>query len=769
MVARMNPPASRALFVVSSLAHVFLVGSLLSCGSTPVPIASVPPLEEDTRSDNEGHADGAEELVSVADDSFPGLYAETSGFRAGRPAAMSFTPDGNHLLFLRSEARNGERSLYTLNINSLEESVLLTAEQVLQGGDEELSDEERALRERLRMTASGITSYELSPDGSQVLVPLSGHLYIVNLASREVRELASDGGYANDPRFAPDGRHVACVRDGELYVIEVATGQQRRITRRRGEHVVTGLAEFVAQEEMSRYHGYWWSPDSRSIVYQETDTEGVETLYAGNPIQPSSQPHGSPYPRAGTANAKVRLGVVSRSGGRTRWIDWDSEQYPYVASVKWRAETPLALVVQDRAQQNAAVLTVDPRTGTTTKVHEEHDDAWLNIDQSVPRFLDDERFLWSTERGGRWQLEVRTVGGDARSVSAPELGYERILRVDADKVWISSAPAPGENQLVRITLGESDATAIVLTEERAMHSATFGPNGLWVHEVHPEAGQSTWTLKRNEETLGPVRSVAEAFPFDVNIQYMEVGPQRFRAAVLRPRNFIEGRKYPVLVSVYGGPGYVKVRRQGERWLREQWQADHGFIVVSIDGRGTPGRGREWERAIRGNVIDGPLEDQVAGVQALAELVPEMDMDRVGIYGWSFGGYFSAMAVARRPDIFRVGVAGAPVCDWQDYDTHYTERFMGLPSENVEGYRASNVLTYTDDLRRPLMIIHGTSDDNVYFVHALKMSDALLRGGAPHEFVVLAGSTHMVADPRVASALQSRVMRFLTAGLTDEEE
>ena len=766
MVVCMNPPASRASVVASTFALPFLIGSLLSCGSNPVPLASVPALEDQEPCDNGTSDDGATAPPSVADDSFPGLYAQTSGFRAGRPAAMSFTPDGNHLLFLRSEARDGQRSLYALNVTSGEENVLLTADQVLQGDSEELSDEERALRERLRMTASGITSYELSPDGSLVLVPLSGHLYIVTLATRAVRELASEGGYANDPRFAPDGRHVSCVRNGELYVIEVVNGRQRRITRRRGEHVVTGLAEFVAQEEMSRYHGYWWSPDGRSIVYQETDTEGVETLYAGNPINPSSEPHGSPYPRAGTANAKVRLGIVSSSGGRTRWIDWDSEQYPYLASVKWLAETPLALVVQDRAQQNAAVLTVDPATGQTTKVHEEHDDAWLNIDQSVPRFLDSGRFLWSTERGGRTQLEVRTLGGDARYISPAELGYERILRVDGDNVWISSAPAPGENQLVRIALGETNATSTVVSEARGVHSTTFGPNGLWVHEHHPESGPSTWTLKRNEETLGPVRSVAEAYPFEVNIEFHEVGEARFRAAVVRPRNFVEGQRYPVLVSVYGGPGYVKVRRQSEYWLREQWQADHGFIVVSVDGRGTPGRGREWERAIRGNVIDGPLEDQVVGVQALGELVPEMDLEHVGIYGWSFGGYFSAMAVARRPDFFKVGVAGAPVCDWEDYDTHYTERFMGLPSENVEGYRASNVLSYTDELRRPLMIIHGTSDDNVYFVHALKMSDALLRSGAPHEFVVLAGSTHMVADPHVASALQSRVMRFLSASLRE---
>ena len=258
--------------------------------------------------------------------------------------------------------------------------------------------------------------------------------------------------------------------------------------------------------------------------------------------------------------------------------------------------------------------------------------------------------------------------------------------------------------------------------------------------------------------------MAEAPSFVPNVEYLTVGERDYRAAIVRPRNFEAGRRYPVLLSVYAGPGYAKVRKGRYRQLREQWQADHGFVVVSIDGRGTPGRGREWERAIRGNLIDIPLEDQVAGLQAVLAQYPELDGNRVGVYGWSFGGYFSAMAVMRRPDVFRVGVAGAPVCDWRDYDTHYTERFLGLPAENTSGYDASSVLTYAPELQRPLLIIHGTSDDNVYFAHALKMSDALMRAGRSHELIPLAGSTHIVADPQVAENLQAEIMGFLADGL-----
>jgi dipeptidyl-peptidase-4 len=261
--------------------------------------------------------------------------------------------------------------------------------------------------------------------------------------------------------------------------------------------------------------------------------------------------------------------------------------------------------------------------------------------------------------------------------------------------------------------------------------------------------------------LASLRSVAEQPPFLPNLELTTAGDApRFHAAVLRPRSFEKGRRYPVIVSVYGGPHVQTVTAARERYLVQQWIADHGFVVVSLDGRGTPARGRAWERAIRGDLIELPLADQVAGLQALGRKHPEMDLSRVGIYGWSFGGYFSALAVMRRPDVFHAAVAGAPVADWRDYDTHYTERYMGLPDENARGYERSSALSWAKRLSRPLLIIHGTADDNVYFTHSLKLSDALFRAGRPHEFLPLSGFTHMVPDPLVTERLYARIVGFL---------
>ncbi|MAQ17226.1 MAG: peptidase [Sandaracinus sp.] len=714
-------------------------------------------------------------VIAHDDGGFLELYAATGGFRSGRPTGFEITPDGSEVLFLRSGARDSDRALYAFDVASGREREVLTAAQLLGGTAAELSAEERALRERLRLTARGITSFQLSSDGTQLLVPLSGKLFVVQRRSAEpdsIRELPSEGGYANDPRFSPDGKYVACVRGRDLYVIDVARGTQRRLTNDASETISNGLAEFVAQEEMSRYHGYWWSPDSRTLLFQQNDESGVEVLFASNPIDPAAEPHAARYPRAGTANAQVRLGLIGVNGGRTKWVSWDHDSLPYLAKVTWQADAPLTLLVQDRTQQLERILVVDPDTARTTRLVEERDDAWLNIDHSLPRWItggEQPLMLWSSERSGHWQLELRDENGDlVRALTPPELGYVSTLGVEENgaAVWIEASADPTERHIVRVPLqGEPQR----ITRAAGWHEATLGPavdgEPLWVHVADTQAEGMTFAVRRGtERTLHQLADESEAPPFLPAVEFMTVGERGYHAAVIRPRDFEAGRAYPVLLSVYAGPGYVKVRKGRDRYLREQWQADHGFLVVSLDGRGTPGRGREWERATRGNLIELALADQVEGLRALGAAVPEMDLERVGVYGWSFGGYFSAHAVMQRPDVFKVGVAGAPVADWRDYDTHYTERFMGLPDENREGYDAASVLTYAAELERPLMIIHGTSDDNVYFVHALKMSDALMRAGKPHELVVLAGSTHMVADPAVARALQGRIMTFLRTAL-----
>jgi dipeptidyl-peptidase-4 len=703
----------------------------------------------------------------IADPGFLEDYASTYRFRLGRPTSIRLTPDGRAVLFLRSGPRSFERNLYELDVKSGRERELLTAQSILRGAEERLTAEEKARRERMRLAARGIASYVLSRDGKRLLVPLSGRLFVVERASGSVRELESDAGFPIDPQFSPDATKVACVRSGELYVTDIASGEERRLTTDAGGTISNGLAEFVAQEEMSRYHGFWWSPDSRFLVYQQTDTEGLEIMNIMDATHPEIAPETWPYPRPGRRNAAVRLGIIAADGGSTTWINWDQRNFEYLATVRWAENSPLTILVQDRRQREQQLLAVDPASGATETLLVERDDAWVEIDQSVPRWLaDGSAFLWTTERGGALQLELRGAdGGLERVLTPPEFGLQGLLHYSSGRheVTVRASTNPTETHLYTLSLDADPGPPLRLTDEPGLHDATFSRNSaVWVHQASLLSGESRW------DVLGPpvprgtrLDSRAETPPFTPQVELTTVGSApELHAALIRPRNFEAGERYPVIVHVYGGPTSQMVRAHAGRYLLDQWIADHGYVVVAIDGRGTPNRGRDWQRIVRGDLIGVPLADQARGVRLLGEKYDELDLTRVGIYGWSFGGYFSAMAVMREPGLFRAGVAGAPVVDWADYDTHYTERYMDLPQRNESGYRAANVLTYAADLERPLMIVHGTADDNVYFMHSLKLADALFRAGKPFEFLPLAGFTHMVPDPLITRRLYSRIMDFL---------
>jgi len=704
--------------------------------------------------------------VIVGHEDFLRQYAETRRFSAGYPTSISVVPDGSAVLFLRSGPRSPVQDLYQFDTALGTETLLLTAEQVLRGAEEKLTPEELAIRERKRLSARGITGYRMNRDGSKLLIPLTGRMFIVERLTGRVVELPGDGGVPMEARFSPDGKYVSCVRDGELHIIELAGGQERSLTNSAGDTVTNGLSEFIAQEEMDRFEGYWWAPDSAAIAYQQTDTSAMEVMHIADATHPEGSPQSWRYPRPGRENAAVRLGIVPAQGGDTTWVSWDAQKYPYLATVRWDEHGPLTLVVQNRTQTEEAVLTVEPKTGTASVVLIEKDDAWLNIDQSMPRWLPDSRgFLWTTERGGARQLELR--GRDGRLISARtplDFCYGGFVHLDADanEALILGCDPPTETHVYRVAMNRSPVRPVQITTQPGIHGATFAEE----HRVYVETsstldGRRAQIVRlRDGSEIGRLTSAAEEPPFIPGIELTTVGtgPQ-FHCVIIRPRGFESRRRYPVIVSVYGGPHSQMVRASPRQYLLQQWIADQGFIVVSIDGRGTPSRGRDWERIIKGNLIDVALNDQVAGVQALGRRYREMDLDRVGIYGWSFGGYFSAMAVMRRPDVFHVGVAGAPVADWRDYDTHYTERYLGLPQDNPDGYDRSSVLSYAADLTRPLLIIHGTADDNVYFAHSLKMSDALFRAGKEHQFLPLSGFTHMVPDPMVTERLYERITGF----------
>ncbi|MDA8020613.1 MAG: S9 family peptidase [Thermoanaerobaculia bacterium] len=686
-------------------------------------------------------------------------YAETDRFRLGFPASIEMTPEGDAIFFLRSGPRSRVRSLYHYDPATGTEQRLLSAEEILDGKDEELTAEEIARRERMRVSARGFASYGLSRDGKHILAPLSGQLFVIDWRSRRHEALPVEGGVPVDPRLSPDGRHVAYSAEGDLWVVPVGGCAPRRITQKEGEHVSYGVPEFAAQEEMDRDQGYWWSPDSRRIAFQRNDDSELPVFYIADPSDPAKAPQSWRYPRAGTTNTDVRLAIVSVEDPDADpvWVRWDREAYPYLATVKWSVPgAPLTILVQDRRQQEQVLYRVDEQTGATTELLRETDEAWLNLDQQMPRWLpgkdgaESPGFLWTTERRGSWQLELRKPDGTLdRVLTEPNLAYTGLVHVDLAEghVVVEGQPSVLDVQAYQVSLVGGTPRAV--TSGLGVRQLWISRNGsLQVLREDPPDAAPRFVVRGADGTpIGKLGTSNDWPAFGVDVEYASVGEEpRFYASIQRPEDFDAEKKYPVIVHVYGGPLKQMVLRQADDKLLDQWLANQGFLVVRIDGRGTPNRGRAWERAIRGNFIDHPLSDQASVLEQLAERHSEMDLKRVGVFGWSFGGYFSAMAVMRRPDLFKAGVAGAPVTEWIDYDTHYTERYVGLPDENPEAYEMSNVLTYAEDLKRPLRILHGTADDNVYFVHGLKMSDALARAGVPHEFFPLASQTHMVADP-----------------------
>jgi dipeptidyl-peptidase-4 len=417
--------------------------------------------------------------------------------------------------------------------------------------------------------------------------------------------------------------------------------------------------------------------------------------------------------------------------------------------------------VLNRAETTEKVLAVDPATGHTSDLLTETDKAWVGIvpmagpalDRlDLPHWLPDgSGFLWAAERDGYWRLELHHADGSLDHVVTPKGDFRVDALNDVDlsgskSVVVTASLDRTSFGLYRVPL--AGGAPVQLTDTPGLHSAMFGQDehGMFADRMSLADGTAGTALRRSDGSLiAMVPSRAATPPAIPKAQYLTAGSQKFDAVVLRPANFVAGRKYPVILSVYAGPDFKNVIHAPRNSIEDQCLADHGFIVVSLDGRGTPGRDHDFERAIKGDLIDAPLADQIDGLKGIAALVPEMDLSRVGVEGWSFGGYFTAMAMTRRGDVFAAGVAGAPVVDFADYDTAYTERYLGTPQDSPDAYHVSNVLTYASGLKKPLLILHGLTDDNVYFENTVKLTQALIAAGKSYNLVLLPG-THMLSDP-----------------------
>jgi dipeptidyl-peptidase-4 len=705
----------------------------------------------------------------AADESFIEQSASTFGFRLGRPAAVEVAPDGT-ILFTRTPAREFAGDLFALDPATGKVRTLLTAAALLDGAEEQLSAEEKARRERMRHATRGIGSYALSEDGKTLLVPLSNRLYAVERATGKVRQLATGDGFPYDPQLSPTGDRVAFVVDGDLWVTALAGGAPRRLTTRPGPAIEHGIAEFVAQEEMGRRRGHWWSPDGRRLVYQRSDVSAVDTLWVSDPAQPDRAPTAFRYPRAGTRDAEVTLGVIAVAGGPTTWLEWDRARYPYLTRVGWNRGGPLTLVVMNETQTELAVLGADPDTGATKVLLTETDPAWLNLPPGdLPRWLrDGSGFVWASEREGAWQLELRRADGRLERALTPlELGMEGYGGLDdeAGLALVSAAPDPTQRHVYLVPVAGGEPRQ--LTREDGVHMGYLPEHGkgIVLSSLPRAGGMRAAVVGLDGGVIAELPSVAEEPPWTPRVEWTTAAldGREHHAAIIRPRAFDPARRYPVLVHVYAGPHTQMVNATPLAYLHDQWYADAGFIVVAIDGRGTPGRGRDWERAIHRDLITIPLADQAGVLQALGARYRELDLERVGIYGWSFGGYASAMAVLLHPQLFKAAVAGAPVTDWRLYDTFYTERYMQTPDTNPEGYERTSALSYAAELSRPLLIVHGTGDDNVHVAHSLQLVAAAFRAGRSVEFLPVA-ATHMTPDPAVAKALHGRQLAFFRAHL-----
>jgi len=753
-----------------------------ACAGSPAPSKSAlsSPTSSTAQTTSNAPARRSPSSHSVSSN-FPYEFAETRGYSLGSPKNLLPTEDGRTVLFLRARPRDATQSLWEADLATGQIRELLRPD-ALKSGPEVLSVEESARRERQRISTSGFTAFRATRDASKIVVSLSGRIYVFTRApgkEGEARELPTGPGAIIDPQLSPDGTRVAYVRDHDVYVIALDGGKEIRVTTSGTAARTNGLSEFIAQEELHRWRGYWWSPDGQEILYEEADLSPVQRLTITDPAHPEKPPTVFPYPRAGTPNAIVRLVITpvpsagratSRQAGGVRKVTWDTSRYPYLATASWSKNAPPTIYVLDREQQHGLVLAIDPKTGATRTLLSEQDAAWINVDSTVPRWLPDgSGFLWSTERRGAWELELRDARGEYRStILAAAGGYRQVLALDAEKriVYVQASTDPTRSEVWAAPLDGGAPTPVARVADGTIIPSFGDGTKVYGFAEDTKKGERRFGARKIDGSSEvAIPSLAEAPPFKPQVEYTTVGAEGFHAAIIRPRNFDPSKRYPLIDAVYGGPHSNVVTSDALAYLRSQWIADvTNAIVVAVDVHGTMWRGREWERKLRGRLGEVPLEGHVAAIAALAKAYPEIDANRVGIYGWSFGGYLTSLAILRRPDVFKVGVAGAPTVDQADYDTCYTERYLGIPPSPA--YENASLLTWaarpaTEALpARPFLLVHGTADDNVYFSNSLKLADTMGKSGRPVEFVPLVGVTHMLYSPEVAGPAWTRMANFL---------
>ena len=696
------------------------------------------------------------------------------------PSQVSISPDGKCASYLRPRDDNREyMELWLVELASGEVRQLLAGvpEQALAAIGEAESEEEKAERERRRRFAYGITAYAWHPERDEILIPAKGAAFLLQVADGTARRVTPSHTRQNGIQYSANGNFVSYVRNGDLYFTHIASGDETRITQDGGGTVANGLPEFIAQEEMKRFDGHWWSPDESAIAFARVDTASIAQTNRYEASADGTQVVAQRYPMAGAANAEVRLGIANLQSGEVLWLDWSLAADDYLARVQFAPDGSLYVQAQSRDQKRLALRQFED--GRWREIITETAAKWINLGDRL-KFLADGRLLWISEQSGTPQITIHHRNGHSEPLNAGLGRINRILGATNEHAWATGhRNDPTLQHLYRIALDTGDCQQLTGSSATWHEGAVNADKGVVVAirsgSETPSALQVLDEFNCRDVLKVAIDAHHPYFPFlkahsepeihDLQPRSNKPNGPRLHYRIAKPTRWDANRRYPVVVHVYGGPG-VQRARQDFAPLMLQLFAQAGFGVFELDNRGSANRNLDFEQAIYGRLGHVEVEDQFEGVKMLREL-PWVDPERIGIFGHSYGGYMVLKCLANGID-FASGVAVAPVTDWRLYDTHYTERYLGTPQQNPEGYAKSAALSDAASIQAPLLLMHGMADDNVLFAHSLKLIKNLQDAGTPFELMTYPNAKHALQERSVAIHRYNAVLDFFRRTLQSKE-
>ena len=699
------------------------------------------------------------------------------------PRALKVSPDGERVTFLKGKQTDYERlDLWEYHIDSGETRLLFDSND-LQSGEEVLSDEEKARRERMRLSGSGIVSYQWSADGKALLFPLGGDVYYHKLGEKGAKQLLDTDVFETDIKLSPKGNYISFIRDQNLFVKHIESGKETAITKEGGGNIKFGMAEFVAQEEMGRMTGYWWSPDESFIAFTKVDESPVEVISRSEIYADDIKTIEQKYPKAGTNNVLVELAIQNINNGARRWVDLGEDKDIYLARGKWmpNSET-FTYQWQTRDQQTLELRAYNVPTEKQEVLLSETSNTWVNLHNDLYFLSDSDQFIWASERDGFKHLYLYENNGKlVRQLTQGDWVVDNIEAVDAksNRIYFAGRKdTPLESHAYSVSLNGGDISRI--TNEGAYHSVSFSKDAsIFIDRfstinspaqvsLNDASGKRiTWLEENKVEEGHPLYPYMDTWtkPEFGDITTKDGATLKYR--IYKPENL--EKKHPVIVYLYGGPHAQVVTNSwaGNRGLLMQHWVDKGYVVFTLDNRGSNYRGKAFEDPIYKKMGFVEVDDQVAGVEFLRTL-PYVDAKRIGVHGHSYGGYMTLMTMFKAGDYFQAGVSGAPVTDWRLYDTHYTERYMGNPKTDDDAYTASSVFPYAKDLKGDLLIYHGMADDNVLFTHSTMLYKHLQDLAIPFETMDYPGKKHSIRGKQTGIHLYKTITNFFDRNLTPDQ-